>query len=231
MNKSLIRRISIWVSCVIIVLAVGGYFAMDYGVDYVLRMVASPEIASSVAKDTDPVQTVKEVEGKKASDNSKGTASEKPPTTSKNEVENSSGADGSASPSKEIEETNESGSTDLKPKTAEIEPAKEKTQDKPYDGRVTPEKIENAENQITLKEKTKVTTSLLSSLSAKDISLFMSMSASGMSIEEKKAAKKIVLQRLTEEQYDELIVIAAKLGLSQGKSYAESLKEYDNLVR
>jgi hypothetical protein len=54
----------------------------------------------------------------------------------------------------------------------------------------------------------------------------MQMSENGVSVEEKQKAKKIILQKLTEEEYNELIAIASKLGLSSsGKSYQESLKE------
>jgi hypothetical protein len=55
--------------------------------------------------------------------------------------------------------------------------------------------------------------------------LFMSMAGNGMSVDEKKAAKKIILGKLTEDEYNQLIQIAAKYGLSEGKSYTDSLKE------
>jgi len=48
---------------------------------------------------------------------------------------------------------------------------------------------------------------------------------SGMSLDEKRKAKEVILKKLTEEEYDELISIASKYGLSKGKSYEESLNE------
>jgi hypothetical protein len=70
-----------------------------------------------------------------------------------------------------------------------------------------------------------ITSVLLKKLSASDIQLFMKMAGNGMSLEEKKEAKQLILHKLSEEEYNQLIAIAAKYGLSQGKSYSESLKE------
>ena len=53
---------------------------------------------------------------------------------------------------------------------------------------------------------------------------FASLSSKGVSASKKKEAKKVFLEKLTEKEYDQLIAIAAKLGLSQGKSYEESTK-------
>lgn len=92
-----------------------------------------------------------------------------------------------------------------------------------YSGEITPEKIEQAQQKITLREKTLVATILLKRLDPSDITRFMSMNS--MTIDEKREAKQLFLERLNEEEYDELIAIAAKLGLSQGQSYADSLNE------
>ncbi|MNR68230.1 hypothetical protein D3C85_1926620 [compost metagenome] len=48
------------------------------------------------------------------------------------------------------------------------------------------------------------------------------MAGNGLSVDEKKKAKDIILQKLTEDEYNQLIGIAAKYGLSQGKKYADT---------
>jgi hypothetical protein len=110
------------------------------------------------------------------------------------------------------------------PSTSQPNPETPPTQQP--EANISSELAQKAQEDITLKDKTKVTSVLLSKLSASDIKLFMQMSESGVSVEEKQKAKKIILQKLTEEEYNELIAIASKLGLSSsGKSYQESLKE------
>lgn len=94
-----------------------------------------------------------------------------------------------------------------------------------YTPEVTKEKAAAVQESITLGEKLKVAGVLMKRLDASDIDLFMKMMSGGMTVEEKRSAKDIMLERLTAEEYDELIQIAAKYGLSRGKSYEESLLE------
>lgn len=98
--------------------------------------------------------------------------------------------------------------------------------EKVYEGAITSERAENAQSQLTLKDKAVISSVLLKKLSAAEISLFVKMSGDGVSVEEKKAAKELILKKLTEEEYNELIAIAAKIGLSQGKNYQDSIKEF-----
>lgn len=94
-----------------------------------------------------------------------------------------------------------------------------------YQPQVTTEKGKAVEESISLKEKAAVTSVLLKKLSASDLQLFAKMAGSGISDEEKKKAKEIILKKLSEDEYNELIQIAAKYGLSQGKNYQDSQKE------
>jgi hypothetical protein len=94
-----------------------------------------------------------------------------------------------------------------------------------YTAEVTHEKAAKVKDEISLSEQMKITAILLKKLSASDLKLFQNLSDSGMSLEDKKKAKQVIMQKLTEEEYDELIAIASKYGLSKGKSYEESLHE------
>ncbi len=98
---------------------------------------------------------------------------------------------------------------------------------KGYDGNISVDKAEQVQDQITLKDKAKVSSVLLKKLSSSDISLFVKMSGDGVTVEEKKQAKKVILEKLTEAEYNELIAIAAKLGLSSGRGYQETQKDYE----
>jgi hypothetical protein len=99
-----------------------------------------------------------------------------------------------------------------------------------YDGNISPDKAKQAEDSITISEKAKLTAILLKKLSPSDISLFMKMAGDGMTTDEKLEAKKVFLQKLTEAEYNDLIAIAAKYGLSSGRDYKETAKDYDKPV-
>lgn len=86
-----------------------------------------------------------------------------------------------------------------------------------YNPNITPDKAKQVQESITLKEKTKVTTVLLKRLGTGDISNLIKMAGNGVSVAEKKQAKSLLLEKLTEAEYNELIAIAKKYGLSQGK--------------
>ncbi|KRF21583.1 hypothetical protein [Paenibacillus sp. Soil787] len=94
-----------------------------------------------------------------------------------------------------------------------------------YSAEVSHDKAAQVKDEISLSEQMKITAILLNKLSASDLKLFQNLFDSGMSLEEKKKAKEVIMKKLTEEEYDELIAIASKYGLSKGKSYEESLKE------
>jgi len=66
---------------------------------------------------------------------------------------------------------------------------------------------------------------LLKQLSVDDIKLLQQLANGGLSIEDKKIARALILEKLKPEQYDELIQIAKKYGMSQGKSYKEVINE------
>jgi cytoskeletal protein RodZ len=91
-----------------------------------------------------------------------------------------------------------------------------------YEAQITTEKAKEVQDEITLKEKASVTSVLLKKLSASDLQLFAKMAGNGLSVDEKKKAKDIILQKLSEDEYNQLIGIAAKYGLSQGKKFADT---------
>mgnify|MGYP001248597438 FL=1 len=87
------------------------------------------------------------------------------------------------------------------------------------------DKAEEVQENISFSEKTKVMTIMLSKLSTSDIKTLQQLASGGLTVEKKKEAKALILEKLSEDEYNELIAIAQKYGLSQGKSYEDSLKE------
>ncbi|WP_168123465.1 hypothetical protein [Paenibacillus sp. HB172176] len=94
-----------------------------------------------------------------------------------------------------------------------------------YTAEISTDKAKEVEDEITVGEKAKVTKVLLSELSLEDIKNLQKLAGGGLSKDEKKEARDLILEKLSPEQYDELIQIAKKYGLSQGKSYDEVSKE------
>ncbi|WP_010497659.1 hypothetical protein [Paenibacillus elgii] len=94
-----------------------------------------------------------------------------------------------------------------------------------YKAEISAGKAKEVQDQISLSEQVKITTVLLKKLNGNDLKKLQNMFDKGVSLEEKRKAKAMILEKLSEEEYDELIAIASKYGLSKGKSYEESLQE------
>lgn len=234
MKKKMLKRFLLWTTGVLIVCTMGAYFVFDYATNYVLgSIVASDARDSTNTTDLSSSQTKEEI-GVSNVPVGEGTNTNEPPVQGdkQDEVSQSATAGKAAPtgnttslPSKENSNgvANNGSSGQLAPQSGSGTTPPPLP---PNEANITAEQTQKAQEEITLKDKTKVTSVLLSKLSASDIKLFMQMSESGVSVEEKQKAKKIILQKLTEEEYNELIAIASKLGLSSsGKSYQESLKE------
>ncbi|MFE6795237.1 hypothetical protein [Paenibacillus chitinolyticus] len=87
------------------------------------------------------------------------------------------------------------------------------------------DRAERLSEEISWSERMKITTVLLKRLQASDIKQLSLLMKDGVSREEKKKAKAIIMAKLSESEYNELIAIAGKYGLSKGKSYQQSVNE------
>ncbi|MFB7815430.1 hypothetical protein ACFC0X_14775 [Paenibacillus chitinolyticus] len=87
------------------------------------------------------------------------------------------------------------------------------------------DRAERLSGEISWSERMKITTVLLKRLQTSDIKQLSLLMKDGVSREEKKKAKAIIMARLSESEYNELIAIAGKYGLSKGKSYQQSVNE------
>ncbi|GIP39967.1 hypothetical protein J31TS4_32470 [Paenibacillus sp. J31TS4] len=232
-RKGFPKKLVLGIGIALVVLLLAGYLAMDLAVKQVLKAVAGdmPALPSTTASPTGKVagkgaeagvggQPGIEAGGqptpKGNAAGGAGSPSGQPAEVGQQKAEagsgSSSGVPGSASPASP---TPGSSAPSSPPGSSSSG----------YDGTVSTDKAAKAQEQISLKEKTMITSVFLKRLSSEDMKLFMQLAGDGLSLEEKKAAKKIILQKLTEDEYDQLIQIAAKLGLSQGKSYQDSKKQ------
>ncbi len=90
-----------------------------------------------------------------------------------------------------------------------------------YTPEVSVDKAKEIQETATVSEKAKVTSILLSKLSLDDMKTLQQLASGGLSVDKKKEARTLLLEKLSEDEYNELIAIAKKYGVSQGRSYDE----------
>ena len=205
MNKSLIKKILIWTASVAVVVVVSGYLIVDYSINKMLRMVATSD-PSSIEVNTSTITSTPVV----STDPTQSTPKPRDSTLTS------------------IATTNDTSPTSPKPSLTTTNPVEAVASPTPvsspiYDATISTDKAAKVQQQVTLEEKAKISSIFLKRLSASEIKLFSSLASGGLTIEEKVEAKKAILKKLTEAEYNELIQIAAKLGLSQGDSYSKSI--------
>jgi hypothetical protein len=234
MKKLFSKKVLLWTTGTIGVLIIGFLVSMNYATDYFLRSIIS---SSQVQESTNDIlerssqQSVTLAPTQRATVN--GTSNQSSSVDSSSSAQSvSTGIATSASPfsQQSVVPTQDPQNPDSKGSTSMISPSDKHSNNpngKGYDGNITPDKVAQAQDDVTLKEKAKVSSVLLKKLSPSDISLFVKMSGDGVTVEEKKQAKKVILEKLTEAEYNELIAIAAKLGLSSGRGFQETQKDYE----
>jgi len=204
------HKILLWSGGIVVAIATTGYFGMNYAVDRAMdAFVASAlqaELDSTAGSVSSPAASDKPKSSPSVADGGKEEKSSNP-ASSANDVPKDQGGNQAA------------GNDDKKTASGQKD-----TQGTIYDPSISAEQAKKVQESITAKEKARVSAILLKKLSASDISTFMNMSKGGLTNEEKEEAKKVIMQKLSEDEYNELIAIAAKYGLSQGKSYKETTK-------
>lgn len=94
-----------------------------------------------------------------------------------------------------------------------------------YSPNVSVDKAKAIQEKVTTSEKAKVASILLGNLEMSDIKLFKELASGGLSVDEKRKARKVLLDKLSPEEYNALVKIASKYGVSQGKTYDEIKKQ------
>ncbi|MFS0725657.1 hypothetical protein [Paenibacillus sp. 1P07SE] len=220
-------KILLWTLSIVVILGAGGLFAANYAIDKFLAQMASEldmgdltanagsESEQPGGSEADPV----------GGDGAIGDAAQPDSGSTEGGTGGSPGSgDG------DLAAGGTEGSSD--PGTAgsggESTPAGGGTSDEDLDGysaEITPDKAQHVQDSVTIGDKSKVAAIVLSQLSMEDIKRLQELSSGGLTVEEKREAKKLILEKFSPEQYDEVIEVAQRYGLSQGKNYEESQKE------
>ncbi|GBF73576.1 hypothetical protein PA598K_01878 [Paenibacillus sp. 598K] len=196
-------KVLLWTLSIVVVLGVGGLFAANYAIDKFLeQMVAEIDMGELTADTGGNDKPSGGIEPTGGGGQGEGT------TPGAEPGEGATGRDNNGGGTPATEGGGASGK-DLDGYSAEI----------------TPDKAQHVQDSVTLSEKSRVASILLGQLSMEDIKRLQELSSGGLSLEEKREAKRLILEKLTPEQYDEIIEVAKNYGLSEGKSYADSKKE------
>lgn len=225
------KRIAIIAALSIAILLVGGYFAMDAVTNRIFEELASSALKEAADSGADqakpgggaaaPGKTTPPPAAPKAGDEAPPAAGAAQTGSTAGSAEPSAGAQQGSG---QAPDPASGGAGGDKPQDDGHQP---REKDTGYTPNITPEKAEAVKEQVTMQEKMFVMTTLMKKFTKDEVSLFMKMASGGLSVAEKKEAKKIFLEKLTEDEYNQMISIAAKYGLSQGKSYQDSLKMLD----
>lgn len=208
------EKVLIWTLSVIVVLGVGGLFAANYAVDKLMNSMAGGFDVE--AGDTPSVPQGQVIEPVVAdSDPSAEPAASANPASSS--APDSAPASGNAA---DLAAT----STDKPASTPAPTPAG-------VDGlaHISTDKAKEVQENVTITDKANVATIVAKQLSVSDIKRLQELAQGGLTNEEKREARSIILGKVTEEQYNELALIAKKYGLSQGKTRDQILAEEEKL--
>ncbi|URN93997.1 MAG: hypothetical protein NAG76_19570 [Candidatus Pristimantibacillus lignocellulolyticus] len=209
------KKVVLWIASILVVVAIGGAFAANYAIDKMLGSMSG--LSTEILENT----------GEEGNSNS-GDPDVSPDDNGSNDVvagDTPVSNDSSSSNEGKPQGEGSTGTIVTDPNSSENQSSEGSSGTGGYDSTVSTDKAKEVEEKVTLGEKAKVVSILTKRLSASDISTMQSLASGGLSGEEKKQARTLMLEKLTEDEYNELVAIAAKYGLSQGRSYAEVSNE------
>ena len=94
---------------------------------------------------------------------------------------------------------------------------------------ISTDKAKEVQESVTISDKANVAAIVAKQLSVSDIKRLQELAQGGLTNEEKREARSIILGKVSEEQYNELAQIAKKYGVSQGKTRDQILAEEEQL--
>lgn len=219
--KARMKKVLVVGTVVILLLLAGGYWALHMVQERMMAALAS--LAEEAPAGKRPVNDPE----KRTEPAHQAPASGQPPVPQQKPADASKPASGQDAvrtpvPSGKAEQTQTPATV---PQAADKPSDPKSGSSTGYKAEISAGKAKEVQDQISLAEQVKITTVLLKKLDGNDLKKLQNMFDKGVSLEEKRKAKAMILEKLSEEEYDELIAIASKYGLSKGKSYEESLQE------
>ncbi|MGN7455610.1 hypothetical protein ACTHPH_12455 [Paenibacillus pasadenensis] len=202
-------KILIGTGAVIVSIGAGGAWAANLAMNKFLDSMAESAIVSTVQSGSVPKS--KEETG-----------------TAIDSEKQSSSSEGSENDKKSTVEKAEDKSTQLNPEP--VDTRDKEDQSSAYLTTVSKDQMNEIKEDVSLNEKMAVMSILLKRLSVSDIRKLQQLAQGTLTREKKREARTIIHEKVTPEQYDELIAIAKKYGVSQGRSYGEVIKQEERLL-
>lgn len=219
------KKLLLFSLCTVILLAGAGLIAVNYAVDKVIDSMAASleqELEDQLAAELQTQES-----GAAASAEHSGDGGDGPNglTVSEADAEPEKAASDGETPSSGAPAGGKGngGDDDEEPASTARTGSKESLSG--YSSDISLEKANSIKENITLGDKASVTSILAGNLSLADLKLFQAMASGGMSVEEKREARKLLLDKLTPEEYNTLSGIARKYGISKGKTYDQVREE------
>lgn len=208
------KKVLIWTLSVIVVLGVGGVFAANYAVDKLMNSMAGGFDVEAGNTPSVPQGQVIEPVVADSDPSAEPAASVDPASSSAPASTPASG--NAADPA--------AASTDKPASTPAPTPAG-------VDGlaHISTDKAKEVQENVTITDKANVAAIVAKQFSVSDIKRLQELAQGGLTNEEKREARSIVLGKVSEEQYNELVQIAKKYGVSQGKTRDQILAEEEQL--
>jgi hypothetical protein len=95
-------------------------------------------------------------------------------------------------------------------------------------GTVTKAQAKKVRENLTVLDKATVVSVILKNLNLTDMKKLRDMANGGLTVEEKREAKQLLLAKLSSDDYNELSALAKKYGISRGKTYDEAKQEHQS---
>ncbi|BCG60556.1 hypothetical protein [Paenibacillus sp. URB8-2] len=209
MFKKRWTKILAWALSVIIILGIGGAFAANYAVNKLMNSmaegletgtggIAEPQVSTAPASPTETaVPQVTDSTNTKPID-----------TAANANADDNTGT-------KAVKEQSQPSSS----------PAAKSDSLTQYTPQISTEMAKKIQENVSVKDKADVVSIVLGELSMSDIKQLQALAQGGLTIDEKKEARTLVMGKVSEQQYNELVQIAKKYGVSEGKSRSQTLAE------
>ncbi|WP_342562659.1 hypothetical protein NST84_24235 [Paenibacillus sp. FSL R7-0345] len=216
------KKVLIWTLSVIVVLGVGGLFAANYAVDKLMNSMAGGFEVEDAADNAVQGEVVEPVVAAGNNDDAGSSQSGEPVSTET--PSGTSATDQSSSNSNSAKGSESSASADKPVSTPAPTP-------EVVDGiaHISTDKAKEVQDSVSMKDKANVASIVAQQLSVSDIKRLQELAKGGLTNEEKREARSIILGKVSEDQYNELSQIAKKYGVSQGKTQKEILAEEEQL--
>ncbi|CQR57853.1 RodZ family helix-turn-helix domain-containing protein [Paenibacillus riograndensis] len=224
------KKVLFWTLSVIVVLGVAGLFAANYAVDKLMSSMAdgfnveADETTSNATQGeiVEPPVAAGDATAEPTASAAPGSKVE--PTSN---VEPTTAVSPSSTPASEgagDKKADNDGQTAASTKNPTSASATDKGPAKNgYTAQVSTDKAKEIQESVTVKDKADVAAIVMGQLSLSDIKRLQELAKGGLTVEEKREARSIILSKVSEEQYNELSQVAKKYGVSQGKTRDEIL--------